>query len=509
MTVEPYATPTQARSAPPESPTSGVLGRVRRWFAGPAPLDVPAPQAPPELRYSLNDWVMWQMGYAGNTYPLMGGGGSGIRQTLTGEYVEPAVNGFEGYARLMGANPVVLSCMLLRANVFSQARFQWQQLLDGRPSKLFGTPALQPLELPWPNGTTQDLLTRVAQDGDLSGNFYSVLETSLARLGGDGSKHIVRLRPDWAEWIMEPRVLPGVAGGGQVGWRKVGLRYTEGGCDSGNDSAFFLPEDVAHFAPIPDPCHPWRGMSWLTPLIREIHADGLMSAHRAKYFENGATPNLVITYPIEARREQVQEFRKLLEAENIGLDKAYAPLHLGLGADVTVVGNDLAQIDFKSVQGGGETRIAAAAGTPAVLVGLSEGMQGSSLNAGNYAMARRRMADATAHPWWQNVSGSLAPMVGPAPRADRGATRLWYDVRDVPFVREDESDAATIQQTRAGTLRTYVDAGFTPESALAAMLADDEGLLVHSGLYSVQLQAPGAQSPPATTPPPAAGGANA
>jgi hypothetical protein len=68
--------------------------------------------------------------------------------------------------------------------------------------------------------------------------------------------------------------------------------------------------------------------------------------------------------------------------------------------------------------------------------------------------------------------------------------RLWYDARDVPFLREDEKDAAEIRQADAVTMRQLLDAGFTPESVTAAVIAEDFGILQHSNLYSVQLQPP-------------------
>jgi hypothetical protein len=39
---------------------------------------------------------------------------------------------------------------------------------------LYGTPALKPLEVPWTNGTTSQLLKRALLDVDLAGNFYAV-----------------------------------------------------------------------------------------------------------------------------------------------------------------------------------------------------------------------------------------------------------------------------------------------------------------------------------------------
>ncbi len=440
-----------------------------------------------EQRYSIDDYVAWVNSFTFNglTYGL-----PGVRQTLAGDDVEISSGDLLSLAAsTFGGNAVVFACMAVRQHVFSATRFQWQQMLDGRPSKMFGTQALQTLETPWSSGTTQDLLNRMIQDADLAGNCYQFVDTPLPRIGGDGGRELVRMRPDWVEIIREPRTLRG----GRVGYRKVGYLYTEGGPFSENRPVAFGPEEVSHFAPVPDPAASYRGMSWLTPVIREIQADSLMTTHKRRFFENGATPNMIVRYPPEVAKEKILAMKEIMDAEHGGVDNAYKQMHIGGGADVTIVGRDFQQMTFREVQGVGETRIAAAAGTPPVVVGLSEGLQGSSLNAGNYGQARRRFADGTMHPLWQNAAGSLAPLVGPAPGGS--GVRLWYDARDIPFLREDEKDAAEIQLLRAQTARQYLDAGFTPDSVKAAMLASDEGLLEHSGLYSVQLQPPGSVTP--------------
>jgi phage portal protein BeeE len=156
------------------------------------------------------------------------------------------------------------------------------------------------------------------------------------------------------------------------------------------------------------------------------------------------------------------------------------------------VGANLKDIDFKNVRGGGETRIAAAAGVPPVIVGLSEGLAAATYS--NYGQARRRLADGTAHPLWQNLAGSLENIVKRPPGL---GNRLWYDASDVPFLREDEKDAADIQQTRAATINSYITAGYEPDSVVKAVEANDLRLLKHSGMYSVQLQKPGADQPTA------------
>lgn len=423
-----------------------------------------------ETRFGVDDYVSML-----NDYQFS----PGVQQTLTGQPTEAPPVDFAGLvSSAYKANGVVFACMLVRQSVFSGVRFTYQRLHNGRGADMWGDKSLSILERPWYGGTTQDLLTKMIQDADLAGNAYIV------RL--DGS--LVRLRPDWVRIALEPRKVRGV----QVGWEKLGYLYYEGGYAESKDPAVFLPNEVAHFAPIPDPTATYRGMSWLTPIVREIQADRQMTLHKSKYFDNGATPNMVVSYPEKVRPQQVREFRDKMNAEHAGANNAYKTLHLGMGADLTVVGSNLQQIDFRQVQGAGETRIAAAAGVPPVIVGLSEGLQAATYS--NYGQARRRFADGTMHTLWGNVAGSLETLV-PAPPSkfrDGDQSRLWYDSRDVPFLREDEKDAAEIQGRRAATIKALLDAGFTPESVVSAVDADDMRMLVHSGLYSVQLQAPGA-----------------
>lgn len=404
-------------------------------------------------------------------------GGLPMQQTWNGTPAERITTSLEGYAQsAYAANGIVFACMLTRMMVFSTIRFSWQQLNRGQPSTLFGTQDLGLLERPWQGGTTQDLLIRMITDVDLLGNFFGTV------VGGE----LVRLRPDWVSIILEPRPFRDQA---TLGHRIVGYLYEEGGHGVG-DPVPLLPSEVVHFAPIPDPLASYRGMSWLTPVLREIQADGQMNRHKQKFFENAATPNLAVALKETVTPDQFREFMDMVDAGHKGVENAYKTMYLGGGADVTVIGQDFQQMSFKTVQGHGETRIAAAAGVPPVIVGLSEGLQAATYS--NYSQARRRFADGTMHPLWQNAAGSLEPLLPRPPGA-----RLWYSTRDVPFLREDSADAAQIQATQASTIATLVKEGFTPESATAAVLAEDWNLLEHTGLRSVQLH-PEAPDDPAT-----------
>lgn len=385
---------------------------------------------------------------------------------------------------ILKRNGAVAALMFARLMAFSEARFQFRRMSQGRPGDLFGTPELELLERPWPNATTGDLLARMIMDVDLAGNAFLTVVTD-----PDGTRRIRRLRPDWVTIVTGSRSEPDLYGDAIDG-DILGYIYDPltGGTGEGD---VLLPHQVAHFAPIPDPEYQFRGMSWLTPVIREIEADSAATEHKRAFFRNGATLQAIVSLDPSIKPETFERFKAAMEESHAGAWNAYRTLYVGGGADVKVVGADLRQLDFKATQGAGESRLAAAAGVPPVIVGFSEGLQGSSLNAGNYASSRRRFADLTLRPLWRNASGSLATLIDVPAGAE-----LWYDDRDIAFLREDRGDVAQIQQQQAMTIRQLVDAGYEPESVTAAVANEDMTLLKHTGLYSVQLQKPGEPGEP-------------
>ena len=409
--------------------------------------------------------------------------GLGLNTTMVGQKELPPA-GFAGaVGTLLKGNPVVFACVAVRMRVFTEARFAFQRMRAGRPEGLFSNDDIAVLEDPWPGGTTGDLLGRVLLSADLAGNAYVMR---------DGPRLQV-LRPDWVS------IVSGVpndddSNGWSIGARVLGYAYQPGGPGGGRDPIPLFPRQVAHFAPVPDPMQPWRGMSWLAPLIREVMADSAASAHKLAFFENAATPNMKVMADPQLTPEKFKEFVKLFTETHEGVAGAYKTLFLSGGADATVIGANLRQMDFKQTQGAGETRIAAAAGVPPVLVGLSEGLQAATYS--NYGQARRAFADEWARPTWRNFAGSLSSII-PTP----GDSRLWYDDRDIPFLQEDQKDAAEILQVRAATIETLVRAGFDWNAVVKAVDAGDLSTLKHTGLFSVQLQPPGTVAAPEPAPP--------
>jgi HK97 family phage portal protein len=426
---------------------------------------------------SFDDWAgfIQSFQFGGAQYSLSGASQEDVGSSFTGM----ARGGFKG-------NGVVFACVANRLDLFAEARFMYRRLRGGRPGDLFDFKEsdLGLLKSPWEGGTTGDLLSRMLLHADIAGNAYVVRRAD----------RLTPLRPDWVT------IIGGVPGDEDATvWhpdaRVLGYSYQEGGSALGKEPMFFMADEVAHFAYRPDPEARFRGMSWLTPIVREIMSDKAMTDHKLSFFENAATPNLAVKLNVD-NLEKFRAFVDEFKSRHQGGRNAYETLFLAAGADVTVVGADMKQLDFKITQGAAETRIAAAAGVPPVIVGLSEGLAAATYS--NYAQARRRFADNTIRPLWRNVSGSLAQIIRVPSDAE-----LWYDDRDISALQEDQADAANIFATRAQAYRTLVDGGVEPSSAANAVAAGDITLAKHTGLLSVQLQEPGA-----TQPQPALNGSN-
>lgn len=424
-----------------------------------------------EQRLSFDQWLE-SFSFNGFPYSMFNGIGSTYQSN---EYDE---HSFSQYCQsIYKSNGVIFATVLARILLFTEAKFRWQRMREGRPGDLFGTRDLEVLDNPWPSGTTGELLARMEQDVSLSGNFYAVREGNRIR----------RLRPDWVQIILSAP--PAYAVNSDV----VGYIYTPGGAHTGQDRGsseqkLYLPEEVAHWSPIPDPESLYRGMSWLTPVVNEVMADSAATKHKLQFFKNAATPGLSVSFPETITKAQFEGFMAAMNSSHQGTQNAYKTLYLGGGADVKVIGADLRQLDFRATQGAGETRICAAGGVPPIIVGLSEGLQSATYS--NYGMARRKFGDHWARPQWRSACASLAKLV-PVPTD----ARLWYDDRDIAFLREDQKDVAAIQSQQASTMKQLIDAGYKPESVVSAVTNEDWTLLEHTGLFSVQLQPPGAQAP--------------
>ena len=415
-------------------------------------------------RLSLED-VAQQVKFAGHSYPLT---------TMPGSpAVEPDGTFAAFVERIHKRNGVVAAAVAARSLLMSQLRFYWRSEIDLRT---FGTADLGILEFPAPDLTRSRLLTVAEQHVSYGGNAY-VYRTP------DDTLRL--LNPDWVSVVVAADDMDHAVE--QADARVVGYAYHAGG--KKDQTQLLGLNEVAQWAPEPDPMAWWRGQSWVTSLVREIVADGQATDHLSKFFANAATPQLVFTLPANIKDEAMARFRASVEESSAGVQNAYRNLYLAGGADVNVVGSMLQQLDMKGIQGGVESRVAARSRVPATVLGIREGMQGSALNAGNYSAARRMWADGWFSPTADGLAESLEHLI-PRPGND---ARLAPDTSRVLFLQEDRKDEADILTAHVQALRNLVDSGFVPETAVDAIATNDLRKLEHTGTFSVQLQPPGSE----------------
>ena len=358
------------------------------------------------------------------------------------------------------SSAIVFSAILIRMALFSEATFKFQAKDD---KHLFGNQSLARLEEPFGEGTTTgDLLARPEQDVSLAGTSFT--------WDPPGEGRFIRLRPDWTTIVSE---VVEVDGGG---WyrRPVGYWHEppKGVLDKGR--GFLVPAgEVVHWRPVPDPAADFRGMSWLTPVMRDVQGDDGLTRYKIKYLENSASPNLLIRYAQKLQPGTVDAVRERMHARYGGVDNAFKTLVLDQGADVTVIGNSLAQMDFSGVSAVGVERILAAAMVPAVLAGL-EPLRGAGRG---FQESMQKFANIWARPHWRSFCGAFSRIMDVP-----SGNRLWYDTSDIAALQDGEMERGQAALVRAQALLALVQAGYTHESAIAAVDAMDLSQLKAGGV---------------------------
>jgi hypothetical protein len=372
-----------------------------------------------------------------------------------------------------------------RISILGEVRFTFQAFDKGKPDRMFSDERLAILERPWSGGSSRLLLAAMELDIAVSGNSYWYRRADT----------LIRIDPEWVTIVTEEIPAPPLVAGrpAVAGERLVGYIVAK----PGYGQTAFGPDELCHYRPSPSTDCQFRGESWLAAAASEASSDVELTRYKHQYLLNGGMPSLAVTYEPTVDPGQLEEFVKMFAAKFTGSANAGKVMHFLGGRDVKTVGASLEQLAFKAVQGAGETRIAAAAGVPAVVAGFSEGMQGSSLNAGNYVATRRLFADAKIRPLLGSMCDALSNIV----RVPSGV-RLWYDDSAVSFFQEDVADEANIRSTHAQTIRTLIEAGYDPDVVVAAVTTGNFAALVgaHSGLTSVQLQPPTDGDPPSLDP---------
>lgn len=370
-----------------------------------------------------------------------------------------------GERQALLSNGVAYGIFRTRADLFSQVRFCWKRFGSGpRPmaSDVFTDRSLAPLDNP------SSILEWCELDVADAGNSYWTFDDGRLR----------RLPPRFCSIVLGSRRDPDDPA---AAWdaEPVGLIYQPPGT-SAQDAEVFKWDEIAHYCPERDPDARFRGMSWLRPVVEDVRADNGARRYLTKFWENNATPNLIMKFPPEVEVEKVKAFRDAFLAKHQGVERAFRTGFIGGGADPQVIGSNLKDLDSEKIRTQVHRDIAAAAGVPVVAAGIEQGTYANSKE------SNRALADRKIRYLWLRAVDAFRPLF-PAPTG----AELWYDATSVAALQSDAIDDAAVMVQQASTMRTLVDGGFRPDTVISAVTTGDLDKLIHTGLVPVQLQPPG------------------
>jgi len=397
---------------------------------------------------------------------------------------EQTPNDWQTYIDMLyKSSPVVYMAAQARANLFSEIRFQWKPVNEvATQFNLHGTTQLEILENPAPGWTTKDLCKRALLDVDLSGNFFARKETNLA-----GKTRLRRLRPDWVTVELT------ASANTSIEYDIDHYAYWPGGNIGSDNVVRIEPEDMVHWAPVPDPNSLFMGMSWLTPTVNEVLAGKSASRHLYNFFKKGAQLGIVamVKEGVDASIEDMRMAKDEFVTAHRGAENAYEPLFVGPAIDLKVFQNDLKSMDLSAVRAHVEAHITGAAGVPAVMLGLAEGQSTSALGVSNLKPAVEGFVDRTMRDLWHSFCDALSHVVD-QPRDKNGkiipGRRLWYTDADISVLNRDRKEDAEIMASNMTAIISATTNGADFDSAKQAVQSGDIKKLKHNGMYSVQLQ---------------------
>lgn len=145
-----------------------------------------------------------------------------------------------------------------------------------------------------------------------------------------------------------------------------------------------------------------EGLGPLQVLATEVGADNEATKFVGALLANYGQPGVVITTTTPIRDPDQAKLIKQAFMQEFGGARRGVPAILDSGADIKPLGFNLKDLEFPGVRAVSESRIAAAFGVPAILVGLKTGLE-SGIRA-TISEQREYFAETTLANYWQRIS---------------------------------------------------------------------------------------------------------
>jgi HK97 family phage portal protein len=198
-------------------------------------------------------------------------------------------------------------------------------------------------------------------------------------------------------------------------------------------------ENVVHFRNGINPANPRYGLAPLKAALLQVFTDTEVSLWVAALCRNMAIPGVIVspTEPIgmtESKADQIKQTWK----RKFGGDSRGEPLILDFQADIKTLGYDPKQMDFGSITNLAESRISGAMGVPAIVAGLSAGLDSSTYS--NLENLKKSAFEECLIPTWKAFEKTIERYLLPDFERDVTAISCEFDTSEIRALQENQSE---------------------------------------------------------------------
>jgi HK97 family phage portal protein len=200
------------------------------------------------------------------------------------------------------------------------------------------------------------------------------------------------------------------------------------------------PENVVHFRNGINPANPRYGLAPLKASLLQIYTDEEVSMWVAALCRNMAIPGVVISpeqsISLGKNSEKAEQIKQTWKRK-FGGDNRGEPLILDFKGNVSTLGFNPSDMDFTAISNKAESRISGALGVPAIVAGLSVGMDSSTYN--NLSNLKKSAFEECLEPTWEAFECDLERQLLPDFTNDPNIC-VEFETKHIRALQENETE---------------------------------------------------------------------
>jgi HK97 family phage portal protein len=200
------------------------------------------------------------------------------------------------------------------------------------------------------------------------------------------------------------------------------------------------PENIVHFRNGLNPANPRYGLAPLKASLLQIYTDEEVSMWVAALCRNMAIPGVVISpeqsISLGKNSEKAEQIKQTWKRK-FGGDNRGEPLILDFKGTISTLGFNPSDMDFTAISNKAESRISGAMGVPAIVAGLSVGMDASTYN--NLANLKKSAFEECLEPCWESFECDLERQLLPDFTKDPSIC-VEFETKHIRALQENETE---------------------------------------------------------------------